>query len=106
MGRPWEVGKGFDHSAPCTALVPAAKVGHPTKGKVWLKVNGETRQEGDLADLIWTLPEMIAYISRLFELKAGDLIMTGTPAGVGAVKKGDTMEGGVDGVGTLTVKVA
>lgn len=105
MGRPWEVGKGFDHSAPCTALKTAATIGHPQKGRVWLKVNGETRQDGDLADLIWSLPEMIAYISRLFELKAGDLIMTGTPSGVGAVKKGDVMEGGVEGVGTLEVKV-
>lgn len=105
LGRPWEVGKGFDHSAPCTALKTAAAIGHPQKGRVWLKVNGETRQEGDLADLIWSLPEMIAYISRLFELKAGDLIMTGTPSGVGAVKKGDVMEGGVDGVGEIKVKV-
>jgi len=105
LGRPWEVGKGFDHSAPCTAIRPAAGIGHPTKGRVWLSVNGNVRQEGDLADLIWSLPEMIAYISRLFELKAGDLIMTGTPAGVGAIAKGDVMAGGVEGVGELTVKV-
>lgn len=105
MGRPWDVAKGFDHSAPCTPLKTVAAIGHPAKGRVWLSVNGEARQEGDLADLIWSLPEMIAYISRLFELKAGDLIMTGTPAGVGAVQKGDVMEGGVEGVGTIKVKV-
>ncbi len=106
MGRPWEVGKGFDHSAPCTDLKPASAIGHPGKGRVWLNVNGTLRQQGDLADLIWSIPEMIAYLSRLFELKAGDLIMTGTPAGVAAVKPGDLLEGGVDGVATLTVKVA
>ncbi|TDR90137.1 fumarylacetoacetate hydrolase family protein [Enterovirga rhinocerotis] len=106
MGRPWDVAKGFDHSAPCTALKTVAAIGHPSKGRVWLDVNGQTKQEGDLADLIWTIPEVIATISRLFELKAGDLIMTGTPAGVGAVKTGDVMEGGVEGVGTLRIKVA
>lgn len=105
MGRPWDTGKAFDHSAPCTDLKKASAIGHPTKGKVWLKVNGEARQQGDLADLIWSLPEMIAYLSRLFELKAGDLIMTGTPAGVGAVKKGDAVEAGVDGIGTISFKV-
>ncbi|HMO27737.1 fumarylacetoacetate hydrolase family protein [Enterovirga sp.] len=105
LGRPWDVAKGFDHSAPCTALVPAVRIGHPTKGRVWLNVNGETRQQGDLSDLIWSIPEMIAYVSRLFELKGGDIIMTGTPAGVGAVRRGDVMEGGVEGVGTIKVKV-
>lgn len=106
LGRPWEVGKGFDQSAPCAPLQPASRIGHPSKGRIWLKVNGEGKQEGDLADLIWSIPEMIAYLSRLFELKAGDLIMTGTPAGVGPVKRGDVLEGGVDGVGTIRCKVA
>jgi fumarylpyruvate hydrolase len=105
MGRPWDVGKGFDSSAPCSDLRPAATIGHPTRGKVWLNVNGETRQTGDVADLIWSVPEMIAYLSRLFELKAGDLIMTGTPAGVGAVRRGDVMEGGVEGVGEIRARV-
>jgi fumarylpyruvate hydrolase len=106
MGRPWDTGKGFDGSAPCSDLKPVSATGHPTSGRVWLSVNGQTKQEGDLSALIWSIPEMIAYLSRLFELKAGDLILTGTPAGVGAVKPGDLMEGGVEGVATLRVKVA
>jgi fumarylpyruvate hydrolase len=105
MGRPWDTGKAFDHSAPCSAVVPVAKIGHPAKGKIWLKVNGETRQEGDLSQLIWNIPDTIAYLSTLFTLAPGDLIYSGTPAGVGPVKKGDTLEGGVDGVGTIKVKV-
>ncbi|MGH6947985.1 MAG: fumarylacetoacetate hydrolase family protein, partial [Kiloniellales bacterium] len=103
--RPWEVGKAFEASAPCSALVPASKIGHPDKGAVWLKVNGELRQSGDLNQLIWKVPEMIAYLSSLFELQPGDLIFSGTPAGVGAVKRGDRLEGHVDGVGELSVEV-
>src|SRR5690606_17481972 len=79
LGRPWDTGKAFDHSAPCSAIVPAAKIGHPGKGAVELKVNGEMRQKGDLADLIWNVPEMFAYLSTLFALAPGDLIFTGTP---------------------------
>jgi fumarylpyruvate hydrolase len=105
MGRPWDTGKGFEFSAPCSDLVPASTIGHPSKGRVWLDVNGETKQQGDLADLIWSIPEMIAYLSTLFTLRAGDLIMTGTPAGVGPVKRGDVMSGGVEGVGTITTRV-
>ena len=105
MGRPWEVGKAFELSAPCAALHPAAKIGHPAKGAIWLKVNGVVKQKGDLADLIWNVPDTIAYLSTLFRLEAGDLIMTGTPAGVAAVVKGDVMEGHVDGVGDLKVVV-
>jgi fumarylpyruvate hydrolase len=105
MGRPWDTGKAFDHSAPCSAVVPAAKIGHPAKGKIWLKVNGEMRQEGDLSQLIWNIPDTIAYLSTLFTLAPGDLIYSGTPAGVGPVKKGDALEGGVDGVGTIKFKV-
>jgi len=105
LGRPWEIGKAFEHSAPCSALVPAAGIGHPDRGGVWLKVNGETRQEGDLNQLIWKVPEMIAYLSGLFELAPGDLIMSGTPAGVAAVKRGDVLHGHVDGVGDLHARV-
>jgi fumarylpyruvate hydrolase len=106
MGRPWDTGKAFDASAPCSPLVPASKIGHPTKGAIVLEVNGQVKQKGDLADLIWNIPEQIAFLSTLFTLVPGDLIFTGTPAGVGPVVKGDTMKGWVDGVASLTVKVA
>ncbi|MSO92622.1 MAG: FAA hydrolase family protein [Rhodospirillales bacterium] len=105
MGRPWEVGKGFERSAPLGIIQPASKIGHPAKGTVWLKLNGKERQKGDLTEMIWSLPEIIAELSTLFTLAAGDLIFTGTPAGVGPVAKGDALEGGVDGVGTLKVRV-
>ncbi|ADZ72243.1 fumarylacetoacetate hydrolase family protein [Polymorphum gilvum] len=105
MGRPWEIGKAFEKSAPCSDLVPAAEIGHPEAGAIWLDVNGSRRQEGDLNQLIWKVPEMISYLSELFELKAGDLIMTGTPAGVGPVSRGDLLTGHVAGVGELTCRV-
>ena len=104
-GRPWEVGKAFEHSAPCSALVPASKIGHPDKGAVWLKVNGELRQEGNLDQMIWKVPEMISYLSGLFELAPGDVILSGTPSGVAAVKRGDVLHGHIDGVGDLHTKV-
>jgi len=103
MGRPWEMGKAFDNSAPCTALKTVAMVGHPVKGAIWLKVNGKVTQKGDLSEMIWNVPETIAYLSKLITLRAGDLIMSGTPAGVGPVRAGDKLEGHVDGVGDLTV---
>jgi fumarylpyruvate hydrolase len=106
LGRPWEMGKAFDESAPCTALKTAAMVGHPARGAIWLKVNGAVKQKGDLSEMIWNVPEMISYLSKLITLRAGDLIMSGTPAGVGPVKAGDTLEGHVDGVGDLTVSYA
>ncbi|HEV7617605.1 MAG TPA: fumarylacetoacetate hydrolase family protein [Burkholderiaceae bacterium] len=106
MGRPWEMGKAFDNSAPCTALKPVTMVGHPTKGAIWLKVNGQVKQKGDLADLIWNVPETIAYLSKLVTLQPGDLIMSGTPAGVGPVQRGDKLEGHVDGLGDLNVTYA
>ncbi len=103
MGRPWEMGKSFDNSAPCTALKTVAMVGHPTKGAIWLKVNGKVTQKGDLSEMIWNVPETIAYLSKLITLRPGDIIMSGTPAGVGPVKAGDKLEGHVDGVGDLTI---
>jgi fumarylpyruvate hydrolase len=105
MGRPWEVGKAFEHSAPMGPIMPVARVGHPSSGAVELKVNGKVRQSGDLNQLIWKVPEMISYLSEYFELAAGDLIMSGTPAGVAAVVRGDVMEGRVEGVGAFTVRV-
>jgi fumarylpyruvate hydrolase len=105
LGRPWEVGKAFEASAPCGPLVPASEIGHPTEGEVSLKVNGEVRQQGNLNQLIWKVPEMISYLSGLFTLQPGDIIMTGTPAGVGAVVRGDVLEGTVEGVGRIEVRV-
>ncbi|MCB2052862.1 MAG: fumarylacetoacetate hydrolase family protein [Geminicoccaceae bacterium] len=104
-GRPWEIAKAFEHSAPCSAIFRASAIGHPGKGAVVLTVNGETRQEGDLGQMIWKVPEMIAYLSGLFELRPGDLIMTGTPSGVGPVVRGDRLHARIAGVGELDVKV-
>jgi len=105
MGRPWEVGKAFEASAPCSPLVPASEIGHPDSGFLRLDINGERRQDGDLNQMIWKIPETIAYLSGLFTLAGGDIILTGTPAGVGPVKKGDALHGEIEGVGTLDVKV-
>ncbi|MBX9459160.1 MAG: fumarylacetoacetate hydrolase family protein [Rhizobium sp.] len=106
LGRPWEVGKAFENSAPCGPIHPVANVGHPAYGAIWLTVNGELRQNGDLDQMIWKVPEMIAYLSRLFTLKPGDLIFSGTPAGVGAIVRGDVMVAHVDGVDEVTFKVS
>lgn len=105
LGRPWEVGKSFDQSAPCGPLVPAEEIGHPTQGAITLHVNGELRQSGDLNQLLWKVPEMISVLSRYFELQSGDIIMTGTPAGVGAVVRGDVMRAQLDGFAPLEVRV-
>jgi fumarylpyruvate hydrolase len=100
-GRPWETAKSFDASAPVTPLRTTADVGHVERGRIWLEVNGVLRQEADIADMIWSVPEIIAELSTYFELRPGDLIYTGTPAGVGALVPGDRVRGGVEGVGTL-----
>ncbi|MDP7547838.1 MAG: fumarylacetoacetate hydrolase family protein [Alphaproteobacteria bacterium] len=102
-GRPWDTGKGFDQSAPIGALRTVADVGHPTDARIWVTVNGESRQDGNINQMIWNVPETIAYLSGLFHLQAGDLIFTGTPAGVGAVGPGDRLEGAVEGIATLSV---
>jgi fumarylpyruvate hydrolase len=104
-GRPWEPGKAFDNGAPCGTVYPVAKSGHPTAGSIKLVVNGETRQDGDLADMIWKVPGTIAYLSTLFELRAGDLIFTGTPAGVGAIQRGDKLVGSIVGLGEVSTEV-
>src|SRR3954470_8074855 len=104
-GRPWEVGKAFEAAAPCSAIVPASGTGHPTEGEIILEVNGAVRQDGDLAQMIWKVPEIIAHLSGLFELQAGDLIYTGTPAGVGPVQRGDVLKGRIAGVGELRISV-
>ena len=101
-GRPWDMGKGFDQSAPIGEIYPASKIGHPAKGTIQLDVNGKTRQKSDLNALIWSVPETISYLSGLVTLAAGDLIYSGTPDGVAAVVKGDKLEGFVDGCGTVT----
>ena len=106
LQRPWEMGKSFDQSCPVTPLQPAAKVGHPAKGAIWLKVNGEVKQKGDLNQQIWRVEETIAYLSQFVALEPGDLILNGTPAGVGPCKAGDKLEGHVDGVGDLAITYA
>jgi fumarylpyruvate hydrolase len=105
-GRPWDMGKGFDKSAPCGTIVRASEIGHPTKGAIWLKVNGEIKQSGDIADMIWNIPESISYLSGLVELQPGDLLYTGTPEGVGPVVAGDVIDLHVDGVADLKVTIA
>lgn len=106
LRRPWEIAKAFEHSAPCGPVHPVSKVGHPAHGEIWVDVNGERRQTGDLNQMIWKVPEIISYLSGLFRLAPGDLIFTGTPAGVGRIISGDVMVCHVDGVGDLTVEVA
>ncbi len=105
-GRPWEIGKAFEKSAPASELVAASEIGHPDEGEIRLKVNGEVRQQGDLNQMIWKVPEMISYLSGLFELAPGDIILSGTPSGVGPVQRGDFMEGYIEAVGSLQCRVA
>jgi fumarylpyruvate hydrolase len=103
--RPWEIGKAFDASAPCGPLAPASKIGHPSKGRIALKVNGTVKQDGDLEQMIWNVPETIWKLSEMVELAAGDIIMTGTPAGVGVLVPGDKVECEIAGVGSLSVTI-
>ncbi|MCL4145305.1 UNVERIFIED_CONTAM: hypothetical protein GTU68_066408 [Idotea baltica] len=105
MGRPWEIGKAFERSAPVGPIHTVEDVGHLDTGRVELKVNDEVKQEGDLNQMIWKVPEMISYLSDYFELAAGDVILSGTPAGVGPIVKGDVMEVSVEGLGSMKIPV-
>jgi fumarylpyruvate hydrolase len=105
VGRPWDTSKGFDFSAPIAPIYPVANTGLVTQGSIELKVNGAVRQKSDIRKQIWNVAETIAYLSTYFALQPGDLIFTGTPEGVSAVKQGDLLEGAIDGLGTLQIKV-
>ena len=104
-GAPWDVAKGFDQSAPITAIRRAEEIGHLAAGAIWLEVNGEPRQRADLGEMIWSVPEVVSELSTYFELQPGDLIFTGTPAGVGPVMRGDSLVGGIDGLETLRTTI-
>ncbi len=106
VGGPWEPAKAFDHSAPCSPIVPAAACGHPHDGEICLAVNGTTRQRADLSDLIWPVPDLIAMLSHSVTLMAGDLIFTGTPVGVGPLQRGDVIDASVTGIGEISLTVA
>jgi len=104
-GRPWETGKAFDQSAPISAIHPAADIGHPASGRIWLAVNGAIRQDADISEMIWNVAESVAELSTYFRLAPGDLLYTGTPEGVGAVRPGDVLNGGVDGIDEIEIRV-
>ena len=104
-GQPWTFGKDFDQAAPMGTLVPAATIGHPSKARIWLQVNGQVKQDANIEQMIWSVPEQIAFLSQHYTLETGDLIMTGTPAGVGAATPGDELIATIDGVGELRVKI-
>ena len=105
-GQPWDTSKGFDHSAPITAIRRVADVGHPSRGAIWLEVNSQPRQRADLCEMIWSVPEIVSELSTLYELKPGDLVFTGTPAGVGPLVRGDSLVGGIQGLDTLRTTIA
>jgi len=105
QGRPWETAKGFDQSAPVSAIHPAADVGHPSAARIWLAVNGQIRQDADINELIWNVSESIAELSTLFELASGDLLFTGTPAGVGPLLPGDQVTGGIEGIDDIRISI-
>ena len=104
--RPWDLAKDFEHSAVVSAILPVSHAGHPNAGLIELRVNGEVRQSSDLSLMIWSVPELIAHLSRHYQLQAGDLIYTGTPEGVGAVQIGDVLQGCIEGVGTLELTIS
>ena len=104
-GQPWELGKAFDASAPISALLPASVCGHPRSGRIWLSINNQLKQQGDISDMIWSIPEVIQHLSAYFELRSGDLIFTGTPEGVGPVKPGDLISAGVDGLAEISLRI-
>ncbi len=106
LGRPWDIGKGFEQSAPIGPIVPAAQAGDVERAAIWLQVNGKDRQRSDLSKLIWNIGEIVEHLSTAWELQPGDLVFTGTPEGVAAVSSGDTLVGGVAGVGELRVRIA
>jgi fumarylpyruvate hydrolase len=103
--RPWDIGKSFAEAAPIGPIHPVAQVGHPSRGRIALDVNGEVRQRGDLADMIWDVPHVLHFLSQYYELLPGDLVFTGTPAGVAAVVPGDELVGRVEGLGTLSIRI-
>ncbi|MAK94597.1 MAG: hypothetical protein CMQ69_08325, partial [Gammaproteobacteria bacterium] len=103
-GRPWDTAKGFDASAPLSPIKQAGS-GEPADARIWLEVNGELRQDAKLSDMIWSVPEILAQLSRYFALRAGDLVFTGTPAGVSSVVAGDRIQGGIEGVGEVTIEL-
>ncbi|RIX40732.1 MAG: FAA hydrolase family protein [Rhodocyclales bacterium GT-UBC] len=105
-GHPWDMGKGFDQSAVAGVIRPVDQIGHPDSGRIWLSINGEVRQDGDLSDMMWKVADIIANLSASVSLAAGDLIYTGTPAGVGPIERGDLLTAAVDGVAQLTVRVS
>lgn len=105
MARPWDASKAFDHSAPCSRIESASRIGHPNQGSIWLDVNGKRVQHSDISAMIWNVSEVVATLSRLFTLEPGDLIFTGTPGGQGPVRRGDVLHGGIDKVGELTIQV-
>jgi fumarylpyruvate hydrolase len=105
QGRPWDWGKGFDLSAPIAPLRPVSEVGHPRAGRIWLAVDGVVKQESDISKLIWPVPDIISICSHSMALKAGDIIMTGTPEGVGPVQRGEVMTGGIDGLGEIRISI-
>ena len=104
-GLPWDFSKGFDQCAPCAPLHTVAEVGHPSKGRIWLEVNGAIKQDADLTEMIWPVPDIIAQASEAMRLEPGDLIYTGTPAGVGPLVRGDRVKAGIDGIGEITIEI-
>ncbi|ARE39438.1 Fumarylacetoacetate hydrolase family protein [Rhodovulum sp. P5] len=103
--RPWDMAKGFDHAAVCGALIPASELGHPIEGRLVCTVNGETRQDGDIAEMIWSVPEIVTHLSGLVTLAPGDLIYTGTPDGVGVLERGDNCTVAIHGIGRVTIRI-